>query len=117
MNKVILFIGLSVSCLAGCKTETHEDPSQVAKDYCICLVEQISSAKDSIIDIYDCEKIVFPSSRFMRIYTSFSNYGNYEAATIDSAKKFSLDVRNIIDTMCLLKIDSRKIKKIPHRSM
>ena len=51
MYKVILFIGLLVSSLAGCKTEKQEDPSQVAKHYCICLGEQISSSKDSLIDI------------------------------------------------------------------
>ena len=97
-------------CFISCKTEKQENPYNVAKDYCNCLEHQLKITKDSNINIYDCEKTVFPKSRLMRIYMSSYDEQNGTSSTIDSARKFSLQVRNIIDTMCLNKLDREKIK-------
>jgi hypothetical protein len=111
---------MMIYCLISCnigKLKKEESPFELANDYCSCLEQQTSIAKDSLIDIYPCEKTVFSKSRLMHIYESFSEYGNYEKPTIDSARRFFLQVRNIIDTACLIKIERHKIKKHPHISM
>lgn len=114
----INYFVIALAFMSGCvKTKEIEDPFPVAKNYCSCLNEIIRKSGDSLVNIYDCEKIVFPKSRFMRIYMAFDDYNNYPSSTIDSAKNFSLEVRNIIDTMCISKIDSKKIKKISHITM
>lgn len=115
---LISALGIILAFLTSCtNNKIIEDPFKVAKSYCSCLDETIKNSKDSLINIYDCEKIVFPDSRFMRIYMAFDDNSNYTQSTIDSARNFSLKVGNIIDTMCINKIKSEKKKKIPHAAM
>lgn len=101
----------------GCNRVKQEDPYKVAENYCNCVEKQMKQLKDSLIDIYDCEKNVFPDSRLMKIYMTFDEYNKYSQSTIDSAKKFSTIVFNLIDTMCLNKFDPKRIKTIPHIPM
>jgi hypothetical protein len=77
----------------------------------------MKNSKDSLIDIYRCENEVFPKSRFMQIYISSFTSKNYKESTIDSAKKFALELRNIIDSMCLNKIDTKNKVKPVHIPM
>ncbi len=77
-----------------------ENPNIVSAKYCRCLENQLKNEKDSSVDFTDCEKKVFRSSRLMKIYMSFDNYNDFNESTIDSAKEFSLKVRNLIDSQC-----------------
>ena len=90
----------------------------VAKNYCNCVEEEMQAHKDSLINIYDCEKTVFSKSRLMNIYmASYDRFNNYNQSTKDSAEQFFLIVRNITDTLCVNKFDPKRIKKIPHIPM
>ena len=117
LNKAYLF--LCILCIYSCvQTKGKmESPSEVATNYCNCVEEQMKNAKDSSIDINDCEKEVFSKSRLMQIYMSFDNYDKYTHLTLDSARNFSREVGNITDTMCINKLDPKKIKKRPHIAM
>jgi hypothetical protein len=89
-----------------------EEPLRVAKLYCNCLEDKLKGAKDSSVNINECNA-VFAESRFMKIHLS-DNRDSFSEAVLDSASIFFNDVGNIIDTMCLNKIDRRKVKKMPH---
>lgn len=117
MHSKIYYFFLLTVIFVGCTTQKVENPFEVAKNYCTCVEEEIKKSKDSVINIYDCEKRVFPESRLMKIYMSFDNYNKYNGSTLDSARKFSVEVGNIMDTLCINKIDPRRIKKIPHIPM
>ena len=116
MYKVVLVV-LILIFVISCRRNKTEESFEVAKSYCDCVEEEMNAHKDSLINIYDCEKKIFPKSRLMSIYMAFDEYNNYSQSTIDSAKKFSLEVGNIIDTLCLDKLDPKRIKKIPHIPM
>ncbi len=112
MLKIINYLLIILLFLIACNNKkVVEDPMVIAKSYCTCIEEELKNSKDSSINIYDCEKKIFPSSRLMRIYLAFDDYSKYEKSTIDSAKSFSLEIRNIIDTMCFIKIN-KKLKEI-----
>jgi len=84
----------------------------VAKNYCNCVEEEMQAHKDSLINIYDCEKKIFPKSRLISIYmTPYDELNNYSQTTKDSAERFFLMVRNITDTLCINKFDPKRIKK------
>ena len=115
-----IVIVLFLVAIFGCNNTTQEDPFNVAKGYCNCVEEEMKKYKDSLIDIYGCEKKVFPESRLMKINMSFNAepYQNkYSEMTLDSARKFSSKVLTIIDTMCINKFDPKRIKKLPHIPM
>ena len=111
-----------IIALFSCNKRSLEDPFEVAKNYCNCVDEEMKKNKDSLINIYDCEKKIFPNSRLMQI-EMFSDANpvsanrEYSFATLDSANKFSSKVISIIDTMCFLKFDQKRVKKIPHIAM
>lgn len=112
----------SILFVFGCvqTNQKIEDPLEVAKNYCSCVEEELKKSNDSLINIYDCEKKVFPKSRLMQIDMSFDANpvdSKYSDLTLDSARKFSLQVGNITDTMCINKIDPNRIKKLPHIKM
>jgi hypothetical protein len=89
-----------------------ENVFKVSKDYCNCLEKQLSGAKDSTVNLNDCERLIFSKSRLLSIYSDYDNWDSYEKKTLDSAKKFAIEVRNITDTLCYNKIDFKKVKKI-----
>jgi len=103
----------------SCKTKLveKEDAFNVAKAYCNCVEEQLVNAKDSSVNLNDCEDQTFANSRLVTIYSDFNNRERYSSKTLDSASKFALQVRNITDTLCYNKIDFKKIKKILHIKM
>ena len=108
--------------LFGClqPKQKIEDPFVVAKNYCTCVEEELKKSKDSSVNIYDCEKEIFPKSRLMQIDMSFDANpvdSKYSDLTLDSARNFSREVGNITDTMCINKLDPKKIKKRPHIAM
>jgi hypothetical protein len=99
----------------GCIKNKIEKPFEIAKSYCNCVEEEMTAYKDSLINIYDCEKKSFSNSRLLSIYMStYDDYNRYEQATRDSAEHFFIKVRNITDTLCINKLDPKRIKKIPH---
>jgi hypothetical protein len=104
--------------VAGCirTREKIENPYEVARNYCSCIESKMNNFKDSLIDIYDCEKKIFAKSRMMQISYSGDVTGNSKL-TLDSAFNFVIQVRNITDTMCINKLDPKKIKKKPHVRM
>lgn len=119
-SRFIYFV--SIIALFSCNKRKIEDPFEVAKSYCNCVEQEMNKNRDSLINIYDCEKKVFPHSRLMQIQMLFDAEPmvatkQYSIKTLDSANKFSSDVSRIIDTMCFLKFDPKRIKKIPHIPM
>ena len=113
MFKIINYFLVVFLIFTGCINKNlPEDPNDVAKNYCICIEEGLINSKDLKIDLYGCEKKIFPKSRLMRIYLAFDEYNNYDKKTIDSAKNFSLNVRDIIDSMCFNRVaKARRLKK------
>src|SRR5690349_11732059 len=103
----------------GCKIDQRrpENPFDVAKLYCDCIEGQLINAKDSSVNLNDCEKTELIKSRLMNIYMDYENREKYSHATIDSARKFAIQVRDIEDSLCYDKIDFKKVKKIPHIKM
>ncbi|MDB5279058.1 MAG: hypothetical protein JWR61_4013 [Ferruginibacter sp.] len=110
-----LLVILNESCTSI--TNKNEDPLKVAKFYCNCVNHQLAGAKDSSVNLNDCETLLIHQSRLLTIYTDFDNLNNYSYLTIDSARKFATQVFNIEDTLCYEKLDFRKVKKIPHIKM
>ena len=97
--------------LNSCQNESNsEDPLIVSRAYCDCLNEKLANAKDSSVNINECNYVLF-TSRFMNIHLS-ENRDAYGKSTLDSASKFFLQVRDITDTMCYDKINFKKVKKI-----
>lgn len=118
MSKSFICFALIIVFVFSCNKREIEDPFEVAKNYCNCVEEEMKAQKDSLINIYDCEKKVSAKSRLMSIYmASYGEYSNYNQATKDSAEQFFLMFRNITDTMCFNKFDPKRIKKIPHIPM
>jgi hypothetical protein len=112
LNKLFLFTILII--LIGCKRET-ESPFELAKKHCACLDEKLKTTPlDSLIDIGECERDLYPESRFMRIWMS-ENKQDYSQKTLDSASDFALKVRDIEDSLCYNKdtIDFKRVKKFP----
>jgi hypothetical protein len=119
LQRFICFFSIIVFVFS-CNKREAESPFTVAKSYCNCVEQEMGKYKDSLINIYDCEKKVFPDSRLMQISLSVDAdpiTSKYPESTIDSARKFSATVLKIIDTMCFNKFDSKRIKKIPHIPM
>jgi hypothetical protein len=109
LNRLILFTILII--FIGCKQEI-ESPFELAKKHCVCLDEKFKTIPlDSLIDIGECERQLYPESRFMRIWLS-ENKQDYSQKTLDSASDFATKVRNIEDSLCFNKIDNKRIKKI-----
>jgi hypothetical protein len=108
----LLLVTLNISCQVGTK---REDAFQVAKSYCDCLNKQLANARDSSVDLNNCEREIFSKSRLLTIYADFENRDKYNKATLDSASRFALLVRYIEDSLCYNenKIDFKKIKKHP----
>lgn len=106
---ILFFWDLLISCNRENKSE---NPYDVSRAYCNCVKDRLINAEDSSVNINECNP-VFYSSRFMSIHLE-ENKEEYSQATLDSAMNFHYLVGNIIDTMCMDKIDSRKLKKIPH---
>ena len=104
---------LFILTIAGCvkAKQKDENPYEVAKEYCSCIEKQIKNYKDSLIDTYKCEKEIFSKSRMMEI--PYSDERNNKL-TADSAFNFIIEVRNITDTMCMDKLDFKKLKNRPH---
>ncbi len=100
----------------SCRVANHEseDPYEVSKKYCNCIENQLVNARDSSINLNDCEQSIFSRSRLLSIYADFSNSEKYKKETLDSAHKFAIEVRNITDTLCYNKIDFKKVKKSRH---
>ncbi len=118
-KRFIYFVSIIVFVFS-CNKREVESPFEVAKSYCNCVEKEIDKYKDSLINVYDCEKKVFPDSRLMQISMSVDAdplASKYSEATMDSARKFSSDVLKIIDTMCFNKFDSKRLKKVPHIPM
>jgi hypothetical protein len=112
MNTLFFFTILMI--LTSCKRET-ESPFELAKKHCACLDEKFKTTpKDSLIDIGECERQLYPESRFMRIWMA-ENKQDYNQKTLDSAFDFALKVRDIEDSLCYNenKIDFKRIKKYP----
>jgi hypothetical protein len=110
MNKLFFIILLTI--LTSCKREI-ESPFELAKKHCACLDEKFKiTPKDSLIDIGECERKLYPESRFMRIWLD-EDKKKYSRKTLDSASDFAIKVRNIIDLLCYNqnKIDFKRVKK------
>lgn len=122
MQKKIIEIGLILIFVTGCENNMMEDPFTVAKSYCNCVEENMKVYKDSLINLNDCENLIYSASRLMQIQM-FSDADpiaankKYSFATLDSASKFSSEVIRIIDTMCFIEFDQNHIKKLPHIPM
>ena len=118
MKHYILLLLLS-AVQSNCKNNLNQkkDAFNVAKSYCDCINGQLTNAKDSSVNLNDCETLIFSKSRLLMIYTDFDNRDKYSQATLDSASKFAIQVRDIEDTLCYNKIDFKKVKKIPHIKM
>jgi hypothetical protein len=113
MKPAYTYFTLLIFSLFSCRQiAVSEGPVQVAKLYCDCLEDKINGAKDSSVNINECN-IEFIKSRFMNIHLG-ENRGSFSKATLDSASNFFMEVGNITDTMCLNKIDKRKIRRYPH---
>ena len=110
----LLLLLLSFILFQSCinNTVTSEDPHQIAKAYCDCIKNQFTNAKDSSLDIKECENKIYHTSRLLTIYLDFENLGNYSDQTRDSAIEFAVKVRDIEDTLCVNKIDFKKIKPV-----
>ena len=106
---IVLFFS---NCRANPKPE---DPIDISRIYCDCLNEKLINAKDSSVDINECN-FLFSKSRFMRIHLQ-NDKSEYNKSTLDSASHFFHQVSEILDTMCFNKIDPKKIKRMPHVSM
>ena len=102
--RILLMCFICISC----NKNDNENAYSLAKEYCDCLTSL--SRKDSIIDAQHCASGVFSKSRFFNIKFS-DKKDSYSASTLDSAEHFFLEVRNIIDTMCLNKIPEEMFKK------
>jgi hypothetical protein len=103
---------LIVSCQVNKKPE---DPRDLCRSFCNCVSDLLFEAEDSSVNISECNP-VFYSSRFMTIHLD-QDKENYSQETLDSANTFFLNVGDLIDSICLSKINSRKLKKIPHAKM
>jgi transcriptional regulator with PAS, ATPase and Fis domain len=110
MNKSICV--LYILALLSCKREV-ESPYNLAKKYCSCIEQQFKNSSDSLIDINECGRTTYAQSRFMNIQTS-ENRDIYNKTTLDSAFNFTIEVRNIEDTMCYNKIDMKRVKHFRH---
>jgi hypothetical protein len=112
LNKLFLFTIFTI--LISCKREI-ESPYELAKKYCACLDEKFKTTpKDSLIDIGECERQLYPESRFMRIWMA-ENKQDYSQMTLDSASVFAIKVRDIEDSLCYneRKIDFKRVKRFP----
>ena len=115
--KYILINLLLTTLVISCHTESKsENPYEVSRAYCNCVMDRLLNAKDSSVNINECSPVFFYSSRFMMIHQE-QDYEKYSKATLDSAMNFYYLVGNIIDTMCLDKIDTKKLIKVPHAKM
>ena len=120
MSKRFIYFASIIVLVFSCNKREIESPLEVAKSYCNCVEQEMHKYKDSLINVYDCEKKIFPDSRLMKIIMSVDAdpiASKYSKSTIDSARKFSSDVLKIIDSMCFNKFDSKRIKKTPHIPM
>ncbi len=107
---LLFLIVLLQSCFKN--TGTIEDPHEIANAYCSCIKIQFLNAKDSSLNIKECENKIYAKSRLLTIYLDFENRGNNSNQTRDSAIEFAVKVRNIEDTLCFNKIDIKKIKPV-----
>ncbi|MEO8771390.1 MAG: hypothetical protein ABI402_14945 [Ferruginibacter sp.] len=101
---------LLIICYSCKQTSNIEDPLVVSHAYCSCLENELTKAKDSSIDVNKCNFIFF-TSRFIAIHLD-SIKNSYNKSTLDSASIFFRTVGDIIDTMCINKIDPKKLKRI-----
>ncbi len=108
----IYFTLLIINLFSCCQVAVSEDPVQVAEFYCDCLTGKFKGAKDSFVNINECNA-EFRRSRFMKIQME-DNKDSFSQATLDSAEWFFMEVGDIIDTMCLNKVDKRKMRRYPH---
>lgn len=97
LTRIFICCLLFISCS---KKNDYENPEFISDNYCSCLEEQLKFAKDSSIDIRDCERKVFSKSRLMNIYMKTDQYIQLDQKTIDTAKNFALKVRDLIDIKC-----------------
>ncbi len=117
MTTKLIFAFLLISVLSQCvKRSKSEDPFIVANAYCGCIYKKLANAKDSSLNVNECNYILF-TSRLFSIHFEDDKNLHYSTETLDSSNQFFLEVGNIIDTLCLNNIDPRKLKKIPHVSM
>lgn len=117
MKKYLLIL-FSVITFESCEIQaTEENPLDAAQGFCDCVCNQMENAKDSSINLNDCQNKVFKQSRLLMIYIDFDNEGNYSQKTRDSASDFATKVRNMEDSICYNKLDFRKVKKIKHIKM
>jgi hypothetical protein len=83
----------------------------VAKSYCDCMAQQLANAKDSSVDVNNCQRVTFSQSRLLMIYADCDRQDKYSIATLDSAESFATLVCNMEDSLCNDKMDRRKIKR------
>jgi hypothetical protein len=113
MKTINVLLTVLIITLFSCRQSVKpEDPVQTAKSYCGCLEDKFKGAKDSSVNINECNA-EFAKSRFMKIHLG-DNKDSFSQTTLDSAAHFFMEVGDIIDTMCLNKIDRIKIRRYPH---
>jgi hypothetical protein len=104
---MVKYIIILAFVLTSCQKSDKEDALLLSREYCSC-IDNLSK-KDTIIDAQQCASRIFSKSRLLNIRFS-ENKDNYPSSTIDSAEKFFLEVRKIIDTMCVNKYPNRRFK-------
>jgi hypothetical protein len=86
---------------------------KISKKHCACLDEKFKiTPLDSLIDIGECERELYPESRFMRIWMA-ENKQDYSQITLDSASAFAIKVRDMEDSLCYNTIDFKRVKHFP----
>jgi hypothetical protein len=111
----ILLIGVVAFSiiLAACRQPKRENPLEIANHFCDCITTKLQGAKDSSVNIDECNFILF-KSRFVQIWFD-EDHAKYSQKTLDSAGSFFHEVAYILDTMGYNKIDYRKIKVDAHQ--
>jgi hypothetical protein len=113
MKAINVSFAVLINIVCACRQSAKpEDPALVTRLYCDCLAGKFKGAKDSSVNINECNA-EFAKSRFMQIHLA-DDRNSFSQATLDSAEHFFIEVGDIIDTMCLNKIDRRKMRRYPH---
>jgi hypothetical protein len=87
MTATAVFLPLLLSGLLSCKRiNKPENPIQVARLYCDCLADKFRAAKDSLVNINECNG-EFAKSRLMNIHLG-DEPNAFSQAILDSADNF-----------------------------
>jgi hypothetical protein len=105
---VIWILFFLTSCVKN--SNTHDNSILISKKYCSCVNGKLLNAKDSSVNVNECNYILF-ESRFIQIHFD-NDKTKYSEATIDSAAEFFIQASDIINTMCWNTIDRKKLLKL-----